>query len=247
MEELNKIIETAKLKLKKGNASFPYLTEDSLDNLYSVYPFNRFEYIISHLISDGILTIEDYRSLREAYHKRNKFLYLFEITAPRHFGETWAQRHLNEVIPELERPAKGSVEGFDGEYDFYWEGVRIEVKASRATERKAGTSESLVSRALNSLSDKNYAMNFQQIKPACFDVIVFIAVWTDVIRYWVFSREEIESNPHFSGAQHRGNKGEGQLWFNRENINDFSGNEVSVREVFNTIRKKGKGIQSAVP
>lgn len=235
MKKLSKVIREATNRLKENNACFPYLTEDSLENLYSVYPFNRFEYIISHLISERILTIEDYRALREEYHKRNKYLYLFEITAPRHFGETWAQRHLNEVIPELERP---SSTGFNGEYDFQWENVRIELKASRATECEKGSEKSLISKALNSHSNKKFAMNFQQIKPACFDVIVFIAVWTDIIRYWVFSKEEIENSPYFVSAQHRGNKGEGQLWIKRENIDNFSNNEVSVRDIFNAIRKK---------
>lgn len=30
------------------------LTKEFLDSLYSVYPFNRFEYVISHLIAEHI-------------------------------------------------------------------------------------------------------------------------------------------------------------------------------------------------
>ena len=37
-------------------------------------------------------------------------------------------------------------------------------------------------------------MNFQQIKPSSCDVFVWVAVWRDVIKYWVFASKEIENN-----------------------------------------------------
>lgn len=76
-----------------------------MDSLYSVYPFNKFEYVISHLIASKTITLRQYLDIRNRYLERNKYLYGFEITAPRTFGETWAQRHLNEVVPELQRPS----------------------------------------------------------------------------------------------------------------------------------------------
>ena len=66
------------------------LDEEFLNNLYSVYPFNKFKYIISHLIAKNIITLEQYLDIRNSYLERNKYLYVFEITAPRTFGETWA-------------------------------------------------------------------------------------------------------------------------------------------------------------
>lgn len=43
-------------------------------------------------------------------------------------------------------------------------------------------------------------MNFQQVKPRCCDVFVWIAVWRDVIRYWVLSSNEVETSPTTLGA-----------------------------------------------
>ena len=82
-------------------------------------------------------------------------------------------------------------------------------------------------------------MNFQQIKPACCDVFVWIAVWRDKIRYFVLSSDEVASNKYYSQGQHRGNVGEGQLWLKENNINEFKCYEVGVREILNKIREKG--------
>ncbi len=64
-------------------------------------------------------------------------------------------------------------------------------------------------------------MNFQQIKPGCCDVFVWMAVWRDTIKYWVIPSFEVENNSYYSKGQHRGNVGEGQLHLNHENIKDF--------------------------
>ncbi len=90
-------------KLPQGTASA--LSDEALDKLYSVYPFNKFEYIISHLIAEKAITLDDYLEIRNNYLNRNKYLHIFEITAPRTFGETWAQQHLNILIPELKHPS----------------------------------------------------------------------------------------------------------------------------------------------
>jgi hypothetical protein len=76
----------------------------TLEGLESVYPFSEFEYIISHLLAQDKLTIDEYYEIREDYFYRNLYLYLFEISAPRGFGERWAQGHLRELVPSLQRP-----------------------------------------------------------------------------------------------------------------------------------------------
>lgn len=221
-------------KLPKGVAAA--LSEELLDKLYSVYPFNRFEYIISHLIAERIISLQDYLEIRNNYLNRNKYLYIFEITAPRTFGETWAQRHLNELVPELERPSAQKDPGYTGQYDFWCDGIRIEVKASRAVDRRSG--DTLIMKALSSDSKKGFDMNFQQIKPNCCDVFVWIGVWSDVIRYWVLSSDEVANNQYFSTGQHRGNVGEGQLWVKDTNLSEFQQYEVQVPELMIKIREK---------
>ena len=221
-------------KLPKGVAAA--LSEELLDKLYSVYPFNRFEYIISHLIAERIISLQDYLEIRNNYLNRNKYLYIFEITAPRTFGETWAQRHLNELVPDLERPSAQKDPGYTGQYDFWCDGIKIEVKASRAVDRRSG--DTLIMKALSSDSKKGFDMNFQQIKPDCCDVFVWIGVWRDVIRYWVLSSDEVANNKYFSTGQHRGNVGEGQLWIKDTNIKHFKEYEVRVPELLMKIKEK---------
>ena len=147
------------------------------------------------------------------------FLYIFEISAPRTFGESWAQGHLKELVPDLQKPTKKLDAEYSGQYDFLLDGICIEVKASRAVD--ADMEAPLYVKALASDSTKGFWMNFQQIKPACCDVFVWIAVWCDAIRYWVQSSFEVEHNPHYSAGQHRGNVGEGQLHVRQDNIRDF--------------------------
>ena len=134
--------------------------KSKLHNLFSVYPFNEFEYMISTLLAKDILSLDEYLEMRDSYMERNSFLYIFEIGAPRTFGEAWAQSHLKELVPELHKPSKKLDPSYSGEYDFYLDGkIKIEVKASRAVD--ADSDEPLYVKALASDSDKNFWMNFQ--------------------------------------------------------------------------------------
>ena len=140
-----------------------------LDELISFYPFNEFEYIISHLLASEVLTLDDYHQMRDEYIERNLYLYLFEISAPRGFGERWAQGHLRELIQDLKRPSKTLDPDYSGQYDFFLQpGIRIEVKASRAVD--FDSDEPLYIKALSSNAEKRFDMNFQQIKPRFCDV-----------------------------------------------------------------------------
>jgi hypothetical protein len=67
---------------------------DRVQELVSIYPFSEYEYILSHLLAAHSLSLTEYYQLRNEYLDRNLYLYLFEISAPRGFGEIWAQGHL---------------------------------------------------------------------------------------------------------------------------------------------------------
>ena len=124
------------------------------------------------------------------------------------------------MVPALEKPSKKFDPSYSGEYDFFLDGkIKIEVKASRVVD--SGVDAPLYVKALASDSKRPFWMNFQQIKPACCDVFVWVAVWRDFIRYWVLSSKEVETHPDFSQGQHRGNVGEGQLHIKDDNIADF--------------------------
>ena len=79
---------------------------DRLEDLFSVYPFNEYEYIISTLLGMDKISLDDYYEIRDEYIGRNMYLYIFEIAGPRTFGEQWAQGHLKELVPSLIKPSK---------------------------------------------------------------------------------------------------------------------------------------------
>ncbi len=201
----------------------------TLESLVSVYPFDEYEYIISHLLVANKLTLEQYHNLRNSYIDRNLYLYIFEISAPRGFGDKWALGHLKELVPELQRPTRKLDADYSNQYDLWlkWtdnknksHGIRIEIKASRAVDFEK-PDEPLYIKALSSDSNRPFDMNFQQIKARCADVFLWIAAWRDKIRYWVLNSDEVRKNKYFSKGQHRGNVGEGQLHLNQDNISEF--------------------------
>ena len=216
-KHLEKIIKT--LSSQQRNK-----LKNRLDDLISVYPFNEYEYIISSLLGLGKVTLDEYLEIRDEYIARNMYLYIFEISAPRGFGEQWAQGHLKELVPELIKPTKKLDKKYSGEYDFLYKStekriIKIEVKASRAVD--FNSQEPLYVKALSWQSKKPFDMNFQQIKPKCCDVFIWIGVWRDVIKYWVLSSKEVKNNKYYSKGQHRGNIGEGQLHLKHDNIKEF--------------------------
>ncbi|MCG3153536.1 MAG: hypothetical protein DKINENOH_00126 [bacterium] len=215
MEKLRKQLDSLVDRLSRSEEF-----RAKLNDLKSVYPFSEYEYIISHLLAAKKLSLDEYYELRNDYIDRNLYLYLFEISAPRGFGEVWAHGHLKQLVPKLQRPSKKLDKKYSGQYDFLLPPtIRIEVKASRAVDLELD--EPLYIKALASDSNRPFDMNFQQIKPACCDVFVWLAAWRDAIKYWVIPSYEVENSPFYSKGQHRGNVGEGQLHLNRENIAKF--------------------------
>jgi hypothetical protein len=177
----------------------------TLGEIYSIYPFSKYEYIISALLAKNILSFEEYLGLRDDYINRNLFLHVFEITAPRGFGDTWAFSHLLSVEPELKRPNKKIDPTYQGEYDLYLPystgNIKIEVKASRAVDRDK-PDEPLYIKALSSNSKKRFLMNFQQLKPSCCDIFLWLAVYRDCVTYWVLKNTVIQRHHDFT-PQHR--------------------------------------------
>ena len=204
----------------------------------SVYPFNEYEYIISNLLGIGKITLGDYLKIREEYLVRNEYLHIYEkYGSPTAFGITWAQSHIHAIVPEMKKPTKKECPDFDNEYDFFYKhgrnNIKIEVKASRAVDAKSD--DPLYVKALAWNSKKPFDMNFQQIKPGHCDVFVWVAVWRDIIKYWVLASKEVEKNKYYSKGQHRGNIGEGQLHLNHDNIKEFIKYAAKPKELIDKI------------
>lgn len=222
------------------------LSDNYLETLYAVYPFNKFEYIISHLLSEQVISLDTYLEIRQSYISRNKYLHLFEL-APRTFGETWGQKYLMEHIPELEVPTKAKDPLYVGQYDLLYNSIHIEVKASRAVAKVAGStlSDKALLFSQKDLPKTKFLMNFQQLKPTCCDVYVWIAVWKDNITFWVIPSEDVKNNKYFSSQHRKETKSEkdaiyeGQIMITQNNISDFDKYLVSSQDILQAIVERG--------
>ena len=183
----------------------------------AIFPFNEYEHLICGLIDKGGLTYQKYIDIRTEYISENPNLWIFEIAAPRGFGEKFAQTYVQGKCSKLKKASKKLDPNYSGEYDLWLDGVRIEVKASRAVD--SDSDQPLYMKALSKNTKKSFLMNFQQLKPQCCDVFIWVAVFTDEIVLWIMNSKEVVNNPLFSKGQHRGNKGnEGQLHVKHDNI-----------------------------
>jgi hypothetical protein len=187
----------------------------------SIFPFNEYEHLICNLIEKGGLTFDLYMEIRTEYISANPNLWLFEISAPRAFGEGFAQTYVQAKCSKLKKPSKKLDPNYNGEYDLWLDGITIEVKASRAVD--SDSEEPLYIKALSRNSQKRFLMNFQQLKPQCCDVFIWVAVFRDEIVLWVVNSKEISEHPLYSKGQHRGNKGnEGQMHVKHDNIHQLN-------------------------
>jgi hypothetical protein len=209
---------------------------DIVEKDCSVFPFNEYEHLICNLIEKGGLTYEQYINIRSEYISENPNLWIFEISAPRGFGEKFAQTYVQGKCSKLKIPSKKLDTNYAGEYDLWLDGITIEVKASRAVD--SDSEEPLYVKALARNTKKKFLMNFQQLKPQCCDVFIWVAVFRDEIVLWVMNSNEILNNPLYSKGQHRGNKGnEGQLHIKHDNIHVLSEYELKGDNLEDAIRK----------
>ena len=230
----NKIIESF-----SGSASDLEEVLQMVDDDQSIFPFKEYEHLICNLIERGGLTYEQYIDIRTEYISANPNLWVFEISAPRGFGEKFAQTYVQGKCSKLKSPNKKLDPNYSGDYDLWLDGIRIEVKASRAVD--SDSEEPLYMKALSRKTDKNFLMNFQQLKPQCCDVFIWVAVYRDQIVLWVMSSKEVLENPSYSKGQHRGNKGnEGQLHIRQDNVAQLEKYELQGDNLEQAIRDAAK-------
>lgn len=220
-----------------------------IDRIQNVFPFNRYEYIITRLMYNHILSYDEYVELRNDYINRNLYLYVFEISAPRGFGDTWGFSHLLAVEPDLKRPSKKIDKTYTGQYDLYLpymgDSIKIEVKGSRAVDRNR-PNEPLYIKALSSNSNADFLMNFQQIKPQCCDVMLWFAVYRDCVKYWVLKNTDIYTL-NFS-PQHR-NTETAKRNTNYKKTDIYEGQVMITKENVATINKylvESRGLRQAI-
>lgn len=232
LQELRSYLDRLIISLKSQDQAW---LEVRLKALVSVFPFNEYEFILTFLVDRGVISFGDYEKLRENYVSANCYLDLFGL-APRIFGQVWGERHLIDLDPRFLKPDKLFAPDYEGQYDLWFDGVRVEVKAARAVDTKKRGD--LVSKALHYGSTGPFWMNFQQIKIGTCDVFVFIGVWVDRIVYWVMSNDDVKTNKHLS-HQHRGGI-EYQIGITHKNIREFDAYQAGATSLASVIAAKGK-------
>jgi hypothetical protein len=227
----NKIIQSFRGSKSDLSAVLELIEKDQ-----SVFPFNEYEHMIISLIEKGGLSYKQYIEIRADYIRQNPNLWIFEISAPRGFGETFAQTYVQGICPKLQKPTKKLDPKYSGEYDFWLDGIAIEVKASRAVDRDS--EEPLYMKALSKSTNKRFLMNFQQLKPRCCNVFIWVAVYRNEIVLWVISSKDVANNPSYS-SQHRGGI-EGQVMITNDNIMTLKKYELGLKNLESMIREAAK-------
>lgn len=167
---------------------------DSICNTQAVYPFSMETQLLTYLLSLNEISFDEYESIRNDFIVRNRYLYLFEL-APRTYGQSWGEKHLLTLFPQFTKATKANLVNvypqFRGEFDLWLNGIRVEVKACRAS--STDTVAPLSERALlhEEAYKSGFKYHFQQLKPSCCDVFICIGTCRDQLLYWVISSREL--------------------------------------------------------
>ena len=236
------------LIIKSTNADLNIIESIKADK--TVAPFSTESRLLAYLQSINAISYGEYENLYQAYaeqtKKTNKYLSLFDM-APRTFGQTWGEKHILSLFPEFSPATKENLAtiypDFDGEFDLWLDGIRIEVKACRANNTKTKTSLSERAYYHEDAKREGFKYHYQQLKPSCCDVFIWIGVCRDELIYWVLTSEELKSTGKL-GSQHRNeNTGlsgvevfEGQVFMTEEELSPFLVNES---DILNVVKAKG--------
>lgn len=242
MKELLLELETLRKKTKGDKKIL-----NSIESEKTIFPFSIENKLLTYYLSIGEITFENYSRIIANYCKRNKYLDLFDM-APRTYGQTWGEHHIRTLFPEFIKATKENISSlypsFDGEFDLWLDGIRIEVKACRANNPK--TNGSLASRAYlhHEAKETGFKYHYQQLKPSCCDVFIWIGTCRDELIYWVLTSEELLKIDKLSSQHRNENTGmpgtevfEGQVFMTEEELAPYLVNE---KDILSAVRIKGK-------
>ena len=105
------------------NRLLEYDSDIQFEDIESIYPFNEYEFIINRLINENKITYQQYLELRDEYISRNPYLWIFEISSPRGFGEKFAQTYIQAKSDNIKKASKKLDPNYKGEYDLWYEGI----------------------------------------------------------------------------------------------------------------------------
>lgn len=162
--------------------------------------------------------------------------------APRPFGEKFGEWLISKIEPSLQ-------ERQDTSHDAILNDKKCEIKISRAllkSSSKLSFTEKLLSDNLRKFVKSNsldtFDCNIQQVKPNCFDVIIYGVFFDDIIYLFKTDSDTIKNDKKigYIDKQHRGNVGEGQFHIKRNNlqyhIDNFLYKKLKWDELMNIIQ-----------
>lgn len=212
-------------------------------------PFSKEVQLLFYLLHIGVIDYFGIQVMYENYLARNRNLALFDM-APRIFGQKWAESHICRICQELRPATKQSLAerypGFNGEFDLWLRDIRIEVKACRANDAESSSS-SLAARAYchEEARFHRFQYHYQQLKPSCCDVFIWIGVCRDEFLYWIITNEELRNSGKLRPQHRHENTGiagaeifEGQVFMTEEELEPY---RVQEADVLTTILAKTCG------
>ena len=233
------------LKATKGD---PKVIE-AIKNERALFPFSVEGSLLAYFLSIGEISFDRYSQLNTGYCRRNRYLELFDM-APRTYGQTWGEQHIRSLFPRFIKATKKTMAdvypNFDGEFDLWIDGIRIEVKASRANDQKG--KGSLTSRAYlhSEAKASGFKYHFQQLKPSCCDVFIWIGTCRDKLLYWVLTSEELLRTNEMSPQHRNENTGvngvkifEGQIFMTEDELTPFA---VKETDILKAVLKKADSV-----
>ena len=234
----------------------------------SKYPFNKYANTIAYLLGKNLISYDDFLQMRGEYYTRNPYISLFELS-PRDFGQNYIENSILKLHLELQKPSIDFDPDFKGEYDLCMpvqdeKGIKIEVKAAHVVRNIEGgtlAAKALKKPADEKLNTEGFIMNFQQLKPQCCDVFIWIAVWLDTIDLWILPSSMIIMRDDkvkrlkkgesiirdvggksviYMGSQHRGGgDDEGQIFVNQMHYSDLQNFKVEEANILAKIKEYG--------
>jgi len=145
-------------------------------------PFDHYTARVAFNIAHGNMTYEEYLDLQRSYLEHNPYLKIWSLSSSQ-LG-AWGEDQVRGSDSRFRKPPSSH-------YDLILEGVRVEVKTSRASNER-DCSESVSHKPVRCL-EPYFKFNFCHLKHGHCDVFVLVGVWSDLVKYWVMSPSEVES------------------------------------------------------
>ena len=151
---------------------------------------------------------------------------------------TFVEYMLSKIIKELEAvKCKQYFDLIDTKNN-----ERIEVKSSiirKKNNRISGSNNLKIIKLLKEACEdkviffnewKNFKWdsNIQQIKKSFFDILYYVIFFSDIIKIFKISSNDIDSKINYSNKQHRNNEGEGQFHITNDNFQTHLDNYLQV-------------------